>query len=286
MNKINEIIERSNIYANDFKIAYHGIVEKHHYLETFDEVGLVRHRLIRPAVYNLLKNGATLIVNKIVNEPDIDLFARQVAQLTGRQTVYEFVCRFLGIRTLIRHIGTLVMYSPFKLKDVSVGSFMNQPFPNPICIQQSKYFEDTYPCPDIPYMDVILEEGDVLYVPCGWWHNPSPLGEETVHLAIGTFPAFGLDYAEWLFKKLPDLHEIRKPMSNWENDCDNLKIIAKYIGDLIINQSTYNEFMQEFIGKKRVESNLALELLGDSKVNKLPMTTKLRLNSDQFYDKK
>ena len=34
-NKINEIIERSNIYANDFKIAYHGIVEKCHYLETF-----------------------------------------------------------------------------------------------------------------------------------------------------------------------------------------------------------------------------------------------------------
>lgn len=283
-NKINEIIERSNIYANDFKIAYHGIVEKHHYLETFDEVGLVRHRLIRPAVYNLLKNGATLIVNKIVNEPDIDLFARQVAQLTGRQTVTSLYVAFGDKDSYKAHWDTRDVFT-IQVKGRKRWVIYEPTFPNPMYMQQSKYFEDTYPCPDIPYMDVILEEGDVLYVPCGWWHNPSPLGEETVHLAIGTFPAFGLDYAEWLFKKLPDLHEIRKPMSNWENDCDNLKIIAKYIGDLIINQSTYNEFMQEFIGKKRVESNLALELLGDSKVNKLPMTTKLRLNSDQFYDK-
>lgn len=34
-NKINEIIERSNIHADDFKLAYQGIVEKHHYTEVF-----------------------------------------------------------------------------------------------------------------------------------------------------------------------------------------------------------------------------------------------------------
>ena len=32
---INEIVERNNIYSDDFKIAYQGIVEKHHYVETF-----------------------------------------------------------------------------------------------------------------------------------------------------------------------------------------------------------------------------------------------------------
>lgn len=74
-------------------------------------------------------------------------------------------------------------------------------------------------------------------------------------------------------------------MSNSKNDSDNLKIIAQHIGDLITNQSTYNEFMQEFIGEKRVESNLALELLGNSKVNKLPITAVLRLNSNQPYNK-
>lgn len=55
------------------------------------------------------------------------------------------------------------------------------------------------------------------------------------------------------------------------------------MSDLIADQSTYNEFMQEFMGEKRVESNLALELLGDGKINELPMTAILRLNSNQSY---
>ncbi|WP_080945926.1 hypothetical protein [Moraxella bovoculi] len=42
--------------------------------------------------------------------------------------------------------------------------------------------------------------------------------------------------------------------------------------------------MQEFIGEKRVESNLALELLGNGKINELPMTAMLRLNSNQSYN--
>lgn len=283
-NKINEIIERSNIHADDFKLAYQGIVEKHHYTEVFNEVGLVRHRLIKPVIYKLLKNGATLIVNKIINEPDIDKFARQIAQLTGRQTVTSMYVAFGDKDSYKAHWDTRDVFA-IQVKGRKRWVIYKPTFPNPLYMQQSKYFEDTHPCPNIPYMDVILEEGDMLYVPCGWWHNPSPLGEETVHLAIGTFPAFGLDYVEWLFKKLPDLHEVRKPMSNWKNDSDNLKIIAQHIGDLITNQSTYNEFMQEFIGEKRVESNLALELLGNSKVNKLPITAVLRLNSNQSYNK-
>lgn len=60
--------------------------------------------------------------------------------------------------------------------------------------------------------------------------------------------------------------------------------MSQKIADLITDQSTYNEFMQEFIGEKRVESNLALELLGNGKINELPMTAMLRLNSNQSYN--
>ncbi|WFF38436.1 cupin domain-containing protein [Moraxella nasibovis] len=281
--KINEIIERSNIHSDDFKVAYQGIVDKGCYIETFDEVGITRYRLMKPVIYNLLKNGATLIANKIVNEPAIDEFARQIARLTGRQTVTSMYVAFGDKDSYKAHWDTRDVFA-IQIKGRKRWVIYEPTFPNPLYMQQSKYFEETHPCPDMPYMDIILEEGDMLYVPCGWWHNPSPLGEETVHLAIGTFPAFGLDYMEWLLKKLPDFHEIRKPMSNWQNDNANLAIIANQIQELMTNQSTYNEFMQEFIGEKRVESNLALELLGDGKINELPMTAMLRLNSNQPYN--
>lgn len=94
--KINEIIERNNINSDEFKIAYQGIVDKHHYVEQYDDVGIIRHRLIKPVVYNLLKNGATLIANRIVNEPIINDYARQIERLTGFSTICSADIAFGG----------------------------------------------------------------------------------------------------------------------------------------------------------------------------------------------
>lgn len=118
--KINKIVERNNINSDEFKMAYQGIVEKHHYIEQYDDVGSTRYRLIKPIVYDLLKQGATLIANRIINEPAIDGFSRQIAQLTGRQTVASMYVAFGDKDSYKAHWDT-VMYLQFKLKGVSVG---------------------------------------------------------------------------------------------------------------------------------------------------------------------
>ena len=90
----NQIIERSSVESDDFKILHNGLVPKSEYVETFYDVGMIRHRLIKSAVYERMKSGATLIANKIVNEPKVHAFARQVAQFTGRQTVSSAYAAF------------------------------------------------------------------------------------------------------------------------------------------------------------------------------------------------
>ncbi|MGW4527317.1 cupin domain-containing protein [Amycolatopsis sp. NPDC004378] len=49
-----------------------------------------------------------------------------------------------------------------------------------------------------PREDFLLEDGDVLYLPRGHWHDVSAVGEESLHLTIGFNAATGVDLVAWL----------------------------------------------------------------------------------------
>ncbi|ANN16744.1 cupin [Amycolatopsis orientalis] len=56
--------------------------------------------------------------------------------------------------------------------------------------------------PGEPIDDFILEDGDVLYVPRGHWHDVTAVGEMSLHLTLGFSPATGIDLVTWLADKL------------------------------------------------------------------------------------
>jgi ribosomal protein L16 Arg81 hydroxylase len=59
------------------------------------------------------------------------------------------------------------------------------------------------PRPDgAPVWDGMLEEGDVLYLPRGWWHQAEPVNEPSLHLTIGISPMHGLNLLGWLASRL------------------------------------------------------------------------------------
>ena len=45
--------------------------------------------------------------------------------------------------------------------------------------------EPTVEKPDAPLWEGMLEDGDLLYIPRGWWHVATPLDEPTLHLTVG-----------------------------------------------------------------------------------------------------
>lgn len=53
-----------------------------------------------------------------------------------------------------------------------------------------------------PLWDAILEEGDLLYIPRGWWHVAFPLDEPTLHLTVGIHNRTGLDLLRWLTERM------------------------------------------------------------------------------------
>jgi hypothetical protein len=53
-----------------------------------------------------------------------------------------------------------------------------------------------------PLWDATLEDGDLLYIPRGWWHVAFPLGEPTLHLTVGIHNRTGLDLLRWLTDRM------------------------------------------------------------------------------------
>ena len=54
---------------------------------------------------------------------------------------------------------------------------------------------DDAPPPTVPPVwEGTLNDGDVLYIPRGWWHEAFPLGEPSLHLTVSLTPPTALDY--------------------------------------------------------------------------------------------
>ena len=50
--------------------------------------------------------------------------------------------------------------------------------------------------------DTILESGDVLYLPRGWWHEATPLGEESLHITIAITCPTARDALDWIASRV------------------------------------------------------------------------------------
>lgn len=57
-----------------------------------------------------------------------------------------------------------------------------------------------------------LEDGDALYIPRGWWHEASGVGEVTLHLTFGIHQRTGVNLVHWVADQLRASAELRAPL--------------------------------------------------------------------------
>ncbi|MDN7703355.1 MULTISPECIES: JmjC domain-containing protein [Burkholderia] len=276
---VNEIFERSDITSKDFKLSCDGIRPKEEYVESYLDVGTLRYRLIKSVVYDYLRRGATLIANKITNEPKVHVFSKRIADFTGRRVVSSAYAAF-GIKDSFRcHWDTRDVFA-IQLIGRKRWTLYQPTLELPLYSQQSRDYEHLYPCPTEAYLDVILEAGDVLYVPRGWWHNPLPLGEGSFHLALGTFPAYAVDYLSWALNQMSDFLPTRLSLGDWEHDESTVADIGRHVAAFLSNRENYGRFMDAFVGTTRVESPLAIEMFGNVTASNINENIGLRLATD------
>lgn len=66
--------------------------------------------------------------------------------------------------------------------------------------------------PEIPLWEGTLTDGDLLYIPRGWWHAAVPLAEPTLHLTVGIHNRTGIDLMNWLTEQLKGSELFRRDL--------------------------------------------------------------------------
>jgi 50S ribosomal protein L16 3-hydroxylase len=265
--QINELYQRANPMDELFRLRKGDIVPISEYVESFDDIGRTRYRFIKPAIYHHLRQGATIVYNRINNEPFVDSLAKQISHFVQAPTVVSGYLAFGSDASFKSHWDTRDVFA-IQLMGKKHWALYEPNFESPLYMQQSKDVD--VPEPTTPNMEIILEAGDVLYIPRGWWHNPVPMGCETFHLAVGTFAPTGYDYMQWLTKQTPNILPLRYNLSDWESDKDNVIKACNELSTMMTDPVVYDKFMQEHMANYRSDSAFNMELFGNANADSIP----------------
>ena len=108
---------------------------------------------------------------------------------------------------------------------------------------------ETAPAPTAaPVWDGVLEDGDALYLPRGWWHVATPLNEPSLHLTVTMVPANGLDLARWMAERLKRHTEVRQNVPHLATG-DERRAYARRLRDLVAAEWTddvVDRFLEEW----------------------------------------
>lgn len=279
-NNVDEIISRCDIESQDFKLNYNGkVLDKNEYIEKYEDIGLTRYRFIREKLYSYLRKGATLIANKIGNEPILYKYRREIEHFSGRPTIASLYLAYGNDSSFRAHWDSRDVFV-LQFEGKKKWTLYEPNFELPLNHQQSKDMPE-YQCPSIPAMEFILEKGDILYVPRGWWHDPIPVNEPSLHISIGTYPFYPRDYFSWILNLLTQQDiNTRKDILSFDDSLNNFKESMGSMYRYATNEDIFKIFRSQLEDKVyRTETPLNLNILARPNPNKsIPEELYLDLN--------
>lgn len=275
---VNELIGRHDHTSANFKILKNGLILKYDYLEQYQEVFTTKYRTVKSKLYELMKSGASLALNKIENCWQTDQIRRQIAHFTNRQTIVSGYAAFGSEPSFGNHWDTHDVFA-VQIIGRKRWQIYAPTESNPLYKNSSVGKEDQ--CQTPPVMDIMLEPGDVFYLPRGWWHEVTASGAETFHLAIGTYPPYVTDYLNWLIEDVSTKSEtFRFPVDESPLDQGVLLKIVKELSQAITSMDSQKRFSQWFMGKQRLDSPYAIEFFGNDNASSVPKDSLLFINSN------
>ncbi len=271
------------LYCTDPKEPYmrlhkDGFIPEEKFTENYSEIGIPRKRILKEAFYDHMRQGATLILNRIeAKSPFIKQLCMEVAKFAEGQTVANAYLAFGGNGSFGNHWDTHDVFA-IQLLGRKRWKVCKPTYPLPLPVQTSKDHKED--CPEDAVFDGILEAGDVLYIPRGWWHNALPLEEETFHIAVGVHNAHIVDYVGWVCAKLlPEFIECRKAVRPHADNAGEMAEAAEVIRNALLDPQNMADFSRQIVASERVVSPFSIEKFGRPRSAGIDADTILSLNS-------
>jgi len=159
-------------------------------------------------VTDRLRKGATLIINDIsaLSEPirTLQTDIQNALDANVAVNMYASLCDTSGFSRHWDPHDVLILQVHGSKRWQLFGQRVLQP------VNGEAMARTEQPALAEPTWDRVLRQGDALYLPRGYWHLATPVGEPTVHLTVSIVQPNGLDYVEWIFKSLRGEALLRK----------------------------------------------------------------------------
>ncbi len=239
-------------FSEELKIYLDGRVDEKNFVETYFQFGKYKKRIIPSKFYSYIQRGASLVLNK-ANEKSVIIndICNFISRSTGSISNANGYAACGGTGTFDVHWDTHDVYAT-QLIGKKRWRVYSPSLEDPLPSQKSKYCSDK---PSVPVMDIILEAGDVLYIPRGWWHEAIPLdNQETFHIAVGVYPVLILDYLNWVIHNKSVRHVSVRSYLDDATHGTLEKVLENIAGD-VLSEENYVDFLTEFESSARHKTN-------------------------------
>ena len=109
-----------------------------------------------------------------------------------------------------------------------------------------------------PVWDGVLSDGDVLYIPRGWWHVAFPLNEPSLHLTVSLTPPTGMDYLGWAVSRLRHHAEARASLPLGGADAARAASEISSLLAGLLNGQSVSDFLGEWDANIRPTPHIRL----------------------------
>jgi ribosomal protein L16 Arg81 hydroxylase len=139
-----------------------------------------------------------------------------------------------------------------------------------------------------PLWEGTLEDGDLLYIPRGWWHVALPLDEPTLHLTVGIHNRTGLDLLRWTSERLRAREDFRRDLPRFATRAEASAHIAKLREQLLEEwgEDVLDRFYREADANAEARPRLSLPWSGTPEILPSKGDALVRLNAPRGLDLK
>lgn len=244
------------------RLFENGPIPLEHFTEIFHDVGMARCRIVKDIFYEKLRGGATLVLNRIDTKCEAaHHIVMELARFVGDRAVANGYVAFGGDGTFGKHWDTHDVFA-VQLIGRKRWRLYEPTFELPLPNQTSK--EHKADCPAAPVFDEVLEAGDVLYLPRGWWHEALPIeGAETLHIAVGLHPMRAIDLVAWSCGNgLGDQLQMRQSLRMDGEGSPQAREYLQSLIETLASPSQLIAFKQAIAAQERVVTPFSIGTLG------------------------
>jgi hypothetical protein len=121
---------------------------------------------------------------------------------------------------------------------------------------------------DEPLWEEMLEEGDLLYIPRGWWHVALPVAQPTLHLTVGIHNRTGLDLIAWLADELREHGTFRQDLPRFASQDARREHLTRLRAEILtaLSDDSLDRFLQQHDEAASPRAHLSLPWSGTAEI--------------------